>query len=92
MPDIVPKVVGLRYEPEHGLPQVILKGCGPLTEEILQRQAQNHRPPIVKDAVLLEQLYRLPIDAEIGPALYRLVAIILVHVFAVEEVMKGENR
>lgn len=86
------RVVGLRYEPEQGLPKVVLKGCGPLAEEILQRHGPGRRPPVVKNEALLEQLYRLPIDGEIGPELYRLVAIILVHVFAVEEVMKGENR
>ena len=92
MLDTPKKVVGLRYEPEHGLPQVILKGYGALADEILQRRSQENGPPVVKDEALLEQLYRLPIDADIGPALYRLVAIILVHVFAVEEVMKGEDR
>lgn len=86
------RVVGLRYEPEQGLPKVVLKGCGPLAEEILQRRDPGRRPPVVKNEALLEQLYRLPIEAEIGPELYRLVAIILVHVFAVEEVMKGEKR
>jgi flagellar biosynthesis protein len=91
MTDAPKKVVGLRYEPGQGLPQVILKGSGPLAEEILQRRGLARKPPIVKNEALLEQLYRLPIDCEIGPELYRVVAIILVHVFAVEEIMKGEQ-
>jgi type III secretion system FlhB-like substrate exporter len=92
MMDAPKKVVGLRYEPGQGLPQVILKGAGPLAEEILQRRGAGRKPPIVKNEALLEQLYRLPIDCEIGPELYRVVAIILVHVFAVEEAMKGEQK
>lgn len=91
MKDAPKKVVGLRYEPGQGLPQVILKGAGPLAEEILQRRDASRKPPVVRNEALLEQLYRLPIDCEIGPELYRVVAIILVHIFAVEEVMKGEN-
>jgi len=89
--DAPKKVVGLRYEPDQGLPQVILKGSGQLAEEILQRRGPGRKPPVIKNEALLEQLYRLPIDCEIGPELYRVVAIILVHVFAVEEVMKRKN-
>lgn len=85
------KVVGLQYDPEQGLPRVILKGSGPLAEEILQQQARGNGPQIVRNDALLQQLYRLPVDAEIGPELYRLVAIILVHVFAVDGVTKGEK-
>jgi type III secretion system FlhB-like substrate exporter len=29
------KVVGLKYDPEQGLPRVILKGSGKLAEEII---------------------------------------------------------
>jgi type III secretion system FlhB-like substrate exporter len=68
-----------------------LKGSGPLAEEILQAHGPARRPPVVRNEALLEQLYRLPIDGEIGPELYRVVALILVHVFAVEQAMKGET-
>lgn len=85
------KVVGLRYEPEHGLPQVVLKGAGPLADAILQQRAAGRRAPVVRNDALLEQLYRLPVEASIGPELYRVVAILLVHVFAVEALMKGEH-
>lgn len=85
------RVVGLRYDPEEGLPRVILKGCGPLADEILRCSSYARKPQIVRNDALLQQLYRLPIDGEIGPDLYRLVAIILVHVFAVDAAMKGEK-
>jgi type III secretion system FlhB-like substrate exporter len=85
------KVVGLQYEPEQGVPRVILKGSGALAEEILRNRNMQHSPQIIENSALLEQLYRLPLDSEIGPELYRLVAIILVHVFAVEEQLKGKK-
>jgi flagellar biosynthesis protein len=86
------KVVGLQYEVGQGLPQVILKGSGPLAEEILRRRDPVKGPQVVKDEELLKKLYRLPLDAEIGPELYHLVAILLAHVFAIEEKLKGERK
>ena len=77
------RVVGLQYEPGEGLPQVVLKGSGKLAEDILERGRQD-RKTVVRDEKLLKQLYRLPVDAEIGPDLFQLVAILLAHVFAIE--------
>ena len=85
------KVVGLKYEPGEGLPQVILKGHGPAAEEIVERARRGRGPQVVKDEALLKQLYKLPIDAEIGPELFHLVAILLAHVFAVEEKLRGKK-
>ncbi len=85
-------MVGLSYVPGKGLPKVVLKGSGPLAEEILKQRGSAPLPTLIKNEALLQQLYRLPIDAEIGPELYQIVAIILVHVFAVEEMTRGENR
>jgi len=85
------RVVGVRYEPGEGLPQVILKGSGPVAEAILQQRPLYGAPTIVKDEKLLEMLYRLPIDAEIGPDLFHLVAALLTHVFAVEAKTKGDS-
>jgi flagellar biosynthesis protein len=84
------RVVGLKYDPEQGLPRVILKGGGKLAEEILTKGKQLDGPPLVKDEQLLEALYRLPVDGEIGPELFDLVAALLVHVFAVDELTKEE--
>ncbi len=82
------RVVGLQYEPGAGLPQVILKGSGHLAEEILRQRGLLEGPPVIKDKELLDKLYRLPMDAEIGSDLFHLVAILLAHVFAIEEKMK----
>jgi len=82
------QVVGLKYDVGERLPQLILKGSGEMAEEILRRRDLVHGPKVVKDAQLAQQLYRLPIDAQIGPELFHLVATVLTHVFAVEESLK----
>lgn len=83
------QVVGLKYDVGQGLPQVILKGSGPMAEHILHSRPLVGGPLVVKDANLAQQLYRLPIDAQIGPELFHLVAALLAHVFAIEAKLKG---
>lgn len=85
------KVVGLSYEVGHGLPRVVVKGSGKAAEAILHRRDAQTGPLVVKDKQLLDQLYRLPMDAEIGPELFQLVAALLAHVFAVEQRLKEER-
>lgn len=88
------RVVGLRYRPDEGddaLPEVILKGAGPLAEELLKSRGP-HGPAVVKDEALLDALYRLPLDSAIGPELFQAVAALLAHIFAVEGKMRGEQR
>lgn len=85
------KVVGLQYEPGKGLPQVILKGSGKAAEAILKQRSLQSGPKVVRNEELLTQLYRLPMDAEIGPELFHLVARILAHVFSIEEKLKEER-
>ncbi len=86
------KVVGLRYEPQEGPPQVIVKGSGKMADEILRQRHPVDGPMVVKDAELLEQLYRLPMDAQIGPELFQVVAALLAHVFTIEQKMKEESQ
>jgi type III secretion system FlhB-like substrate exporter len=86
------RVVGLKYEPGEGLPQVIVKGAGEMAETILRKRDPVNGPMIVKDAALVEQLYRLPMDAAIGPELFQLVAALLAHVFAVEQKLNEERQ
>ncbi len=85
------RVVGLQYTPDHGLPTVTVKGTGPLAEKLLQSTLNAKGPRLVRDPELLEQLYRLPIDSAIDPALFQIVAAVLTHVFAVNEKMKGSD-
>lgn len=86
------KVVGLKYEASQGAPQVIVKGAGPASDEILRRSQLPGGPPVVEDAVLAEQLYKLPMDAHIGPELYELVAVLLAHVFRLEQQVTGDTQ
>jgi len=85
------KIVGLQYRKGQGLPKVILKGSGKRAEEIVSVR-KHDGPIVVKDKKLAEQLYRLPIDAEIGKDLFELVAILLVHVYRLEEQLKDKKR
>ena len=86
------KLVGLKYEPAEGLPQVILKASGPAAEEVLrQRMRAVQAPPVVRNEALLEQLYRLPVEGRIGPELFQVVAILLAHVLAIDAKLKGAS-
>ncbi len=85
------RVVGLKYEPAEGLPQVILKASGDAAEEVLRRRRYaSYAPPVVRNEALLGQLYRLPVEGRIGPELFRVVAILIAHVLAVEAKTRGE--
>lgn len=86
----IQKVVGLEYSPEAGLPQVTIKGAGPLAEEILEHRWKAGHPKVIRDAALTEQLYRLPIDSQIGTELFRAVAVVLAHVLALDA-KKGDK-
>ena len=85
------RVIGLRYAPAEGLPQVVLKASGELADAVLrERMHHAHAAPVVRNEALLEQLYRLPVDGRIGPELYRAVAVLLAHVLSIEAKLKGD--
>jgi type III secretion system FlhB-like substrate exporter len=85
------RIVGLKYEPAEGPPQVVLKAGGELADEVLRaRRRLVDAPPVVRNEALLESLYRLPVDGRIGPELFRAVAVLLAHVLAVEAKLKGD--
>ena len=88
MPELK-KVVGLKYDPGEGVPQVVVKGSGAAAEELLRQRDALGGPPLVHDSALAGELYRLPMDAPIGPELYALVAALLAHVFSLEQVTQG---
>ena len=83
----VQKVVGLQYEVGEGVPKVVLKGSGRLADEVIERRKLSSLP-IVQDEKLAKELYKLPVDAEIGEDLFELVAALLVHIYAAEEKFK----
>jgi len=84
------KVVGLAYQPGDGLPRVMLKGTGPVADELLARGRAEGRP-VVHDGALVERLFRMPMDSEIGPELFRVVAVVLAHVIAINGRKKEES-
>lgn len=83
------KIVGLKYDPGEGVPQVIVKGAGAAADELLRSREALGGAPVVHDAALAEQLYRLPMEAPIAPELYELVAALLAHVFSLEQAAEG---
>lgn len=87
------RVVGLAYQPGQRLPQVILKGVGSAAA-FIEREFLRHRPSyrVIENEQLADSLFRLPMDSDISPDLYELVALILVHVFAVEAKLKEDMR
>jgi type III secretion system FlhB-like substrate exporter len=87
----IKKVVGLKYEIGEGLPRVILKGSGRLADDILRQRDAINGPMVVKNEKLARELFKLPVDGEIGPELFELVAILLVHVYAVEEKLNRDK-
>jgi flagellar biosynthesis protein len=87
----IKQVVGLKYEIGEGLPKVILKGSGRLADEIIRHRDAINGPPVVKDEKLAKELFKLPVDGEIGPELFELVAILLVHVYAIDEKLSHDK-
>lgn len=90
-PKKIRKVVGLEYSPGAGLPQIMLKGSGRMADELLWRHSKRGPTKVIQDAELTEQLYRLPIDSQIGPELFRVVAIVLAHVLSINAKARGEQ-
>lgn len=86
----IKKVVGIAYDAKQGLPRVILKASGEMAQQVEQefgRHKPNHR--LVENEGLANSLFRLPLESEISPDLYQLVALLLVHVYSVEAKLKG---
>ncbi|ROH85894.1 hypothetical protein ED236_09190 [Pseudomethylobacillus aquaticus] len=87
----IKKIVGLAYKKEQAkLPSVILKASGLFADKVVQEfhnESQPHK--LIKDGKLVDRLFSLPTESEISADLYELVAILLVHVYAVEAKLKG---
>lgn len=79
--DKLQRVVGVSYEAGDLAPVVILKSAGAGAEAVIEAA---HRAPdaptIVRDAALVDQLYRIPIDGEVGRELFPVIATLLAHV------------
>jgi len=79
------KVVGIGYDPAgDAVPTVVLKGAGRDAEVALEQACRRADVPVVSDPQLVEQLYRLPVDAPIGRDLFTAMAALLAHVMRLD--------
>jgi len=85
----IKKVVGLSYNADDGLPRVILKASGEMAQQV-EQEFGRHKPAhrLIEDEALATSLFRLPLESDISPDLYQLVALLLVHVYSVEAKLK----
>lgn len=89
--DEIKRVVGLKYIPQEGPPKVILKGAGKTAREVIDQAKELAEHKIVQDTKLLDQLFRLPVDAPIDADLFQLVAVLLVHIYQLDEEARGAD-
>ena len=79
------KAAALRYVPEkQAAPQVVAKGEGLVAEKIIEI-AREHGVPITEDADLVAILSKMDLGEEISPALYEVVAELLVFVYRLKQ-------
>jgi type III secretion system FlhB-like substrate exporter len=88
------RVIGISYNPGDPAPTVLLKGSGEQVASILSAARAAGDIPIVRDAALAEQLYRVPIDAPIGRELFPVMAALLAQVLDLDQltVTEGSSR
>jgi type III secretion system FlhB-like substrate exporter len=77
------RVVGVNCDLEQPAPVVVVKGAGAEADAILA-QARAADMPVFKDPALVEQLYRVPIDAAVGRELFAVMASLLAHVLTLD--------
>ncbi len=86
------RVVGVRYEMNGDVaPVVVVKGAGEAAEAVLAEAGRCEDLPIVHDPGLVEQLYRVPVDASIGKELFPVMAALLAHVLFVDGKIRREE-
>jgi flagellar biosynthesis protein len=83
----IKQAIALTYEPEEEAPKVVAAGKGHLAERIIER-AKEADVPIHRDEKLAETLSRLDIGEMIPPALYEVVAEILIFVDAMDRIQE----
>jgi type III secretion system FlhB-like substrate exporter len=79
------RVVGVSYELGAVAPTVVLKSSGVGAEAVLDAARRGAEPPpVVRDAALVQQLYRIPMDGEVGRELFPVMATLLAHVICLD--------
>jgi len=85
------RVVGVSYELGDLAPIVVLKSAGAGAQAVLDAARQStDAPPIVRDSALVDQLYRIPIDASVGRELFPVLATLLAHVVQLDRHMQDK--
>jgi type III secretion system FlhB-like substrate exporter len=86
------RVVGISYDIDSdSAPVVMLKAAGAEADALLKTANAQDAVPVVRDAALLNQLYRVPMDGPIGRELFPVMALLLAHVLKIDK-EKLENR
>ena len=76
--------VALRCDQDkESAPRVVASGRGRLAEKIIQTAGQS-QVPVFADPVLVEMLSNLDLNAEIPEELYKMVAEVLVFIYALD--------
>jgi type III secretion system FlhB-like substrate exporter len=89
MSDEPKRVVGVSYELGQMAPTIVLKSAGAGAEAVLDAARRtSDSPAVVRDAALVDQLYRIPIDAPIGRELFPVMATLLAHLVQVDRHMQ----
>lgn len=83
------RVVALSFAEDSLLPQVVFNERGIYAANFEAEFRKIHSDArVINDPELLERLAVLPVNTAISPDLYQLVAMLIVHVFSVEELLK----
>ncbi|HEY4211195.1 MAG TPA: EscU/YscU/HrcU family type III secretion system export apparatus switch protein [Steroidobacteraceae bacterium] len=85
------RVVGVSYEKGDTAPVVVVKGAGEAADAVLSQAQRRVDLPIVRDAELVEHLYRVPVDAPIGKELFPVMATLLAHVLFVDGKLREQK-
>lgn len=83
------KVVGVSVDLDsNAAPTVVLKSAGADAEAIVDAGARDG-VPVVRDAALVQALYRVPIDTPVGRELFPVMAALIAHVLNVDSSQRG---
>jgi flagellar biosynthesis protein len=88
----IPRVVGVSYELGDLAPTVVLKSAGAGAQSVLDDARRlPDGPPVVRDAALVDQLYRIPVDGDVGRELFPVMATLLAHVIRLDRHLDEQN-
>lgn len=86
------RVVGVSYEEGDAAPVVVMKSSGEAAAAILEQAARDSVTPVVRDPALVDQLYRVPVDAAVGKELFPVMAALLAHVLLLDRKAASRQR